>query len=49
LNGTTLNTYVSVLAALSKAAMILSVSEAIGQLKWIWFLRGGGIMKLSAF
>ena len=35
--GITLNTYVAMFAAVSKAALILPVSEAIGQLKWIWF------------
>jgi hypothetical protein len=35
--GITLNAFVSVFAAVSKAALILPVSEAIGQLKWIWF------------
>jgi hypothetical protein len=33
LTGVTLNAYVSVFAAVSKAALILPVSEAIGQLK----------------
>ena len=37
MTGITLNAYVSVLAAISKAALILPVSEAIGQLKWNWF------------
>jgi hypothetical protein len=37
LSGITLNAYVSVFAAVSKAALILPVSEAIGQLKWVWF------------
>ncbi|KAF1830927.1 hypothetical protein BDW02DRAFT_601250 [Decorospora gaudefroyi] len=37
LTGITLNAYVAVFAAVSKAALILPVSEAIGQLKWIWF------------
>ncbi|KAH9861755.1 hypothetical protein J1614_011508 [Plenodomus biglobosus] len=37
LSGITLNAYVAVFAAISKAALILPVSEAIGQLKWIWF------------
>jgi hypothetical protein len=38
--GITLNAYVAVLAAVSKAALILPVSEAIGQLKWFWFQEG---------
>jgi hypothetical protein len=35
--GVTLNAFISVFAAVAKAALILPVSEAIGQLKWIWF------------
>ncbi|KAH7091082.1 hypothetical protein FB567DRAFT_264387 [Paraphoma chrysanthemicola] len=35
--GITLNTYIAVFAAISKAALILPVSESIGQLKWLWF------------
>ncbi|KAF1945645.1 hypothetical protein EJ02DRAFT_35101 [Clathrospora elynae] len=35
--GITPNAYVAVFAAVSKAALILPVSEAIGQLKWVWF------------
>jgi hypothetical protein len=37
MTGIKLNAYISVLAAISKAALILPVSEAIGQLKWNWF------------
>ncbi|KAF1970271.1 hypothetical protein BU23DRAFT_474533, partial [Bimuria novae-zelandiae CBS 107.79] len=35
--GVTLNAYISVLAKVSGAALLLPVSEALGQLKWIWF------------
>lgn len=35
--GITMNAYIAVFAAISKAALILPVSEAIGQLKWTWF------------
>ncbi|KAF1976745.1 hypothetical protein BU23DRAFT_565431 [Bimuria novae-zelandiae CBS 107.79] len=35
--GLTLNAYISVLAKVSGAALLLPVSEALGQLKWIWF------------
>lgn len=34
----TLNTYISVLSKMAGAALILPVSEALGQLKWSWFL-----------
>lgn len=37
LPGITINAYISVFAAVAKAALILPVSEAIGQLKWNWF------------
>ena len=36
--GFTLNDYVSVLSRIAGAALILPVSEALGQLKWCWFL-----------
>lgn len=35
--GLTLNAYISVLAKISSAALLLPVSEALGQLKWNWF------------
>jgi hypothetical protein len=35
--GITLNAFISVFSAIAKAAMILPVSESIGQLKWLWF------------
>ncbi|OCK84484.1 hypothetical protein K432DRAFT_440020 [Lepidopterella palustris CBS 459.81] len=47
--GITLNAYISVLAALAKAAMILPVAEAIGQLKWIWFRRKSKLMDFFTF
>lgn len=39
--GLTLNVYISVLAKVSGAALLLPVSEALGQLKWIWFRVNG--------
>ncbi|KAL5414682.1 hypothetical protein PMIN04_008912 [Paraphaeosphaeria minitans] len=33
----TLNAYISVLAKISSAALLLPVSESLGQLKWSWF------------
>ncbi|KAH7350472.1 hypothetical protein BKA66DRAFT_476123 [Pyrenochaeta sp. MPI-SDFR-AT-0127] len=36
--GLTLNAYISILSKLAGAALILPVSEALGQLKWSWFL-----------
>jgi hypothetical protein len=34
--GVTLNAYIAVLSAIARAAMVLPVSEALGQLKWLW-------------
>ena len=34
----TLNAYISILSKMAGAALILPVSEALGQLKWSWFL-----------
>ena len=36
--GLTLNTYISILSKMAGSALILPVSEALGQLKWSWFL-----------
>lgn len=36
--GLTLNAFISVLSKMAGAALILPVSEALGQLKWSWFL-----------
>jgi hypothetical protein len=33
----TLNAYISILSKMAGAALVLPVSEAIGQLKWSWF------------
>jgi len=35
--GLTLNAYISVLSKIASAALLLPVSEALGQLKWSWF------------
>lgn len=35
--GLTVNAYISVLAKVASAALLLPVSEALGQLKWNWF------------
>jgi hypothetical protein len=37
--GLTLNAYISVLSKMAGASLILPVSEALGQLKWSWFLK----------
>jgi hypothetical protein len=38
--GLTLNAFVSVLSRIAGAALLLPVAEALGQLKWSWFIRG---------
>ncbi|KAJ4352161.1 uncharacterized protein N0V89_007508 [Didymosphaeria variabile] len=46
--GLTLNAYISVLAKVASAALMLPVSEALGQLKWSWF-QGDSSKKLWDF
>jgi hypothetical protein len=38
--GFTLNAFVSVLSRIAGAALLLPVAEALGQLKWSWFIKG---------
>ncbi|KAF2201659.1 hypothetical protein GQ43DRAFT_486696 [Delitschia confertaspora ATCC 74209] len=47
--GITLNAYISIFSAVGKAALILPVSEAIGQLKWIWFRRESKLWDFFTF
>lgn len=37
--GLTLNAYISILSKMAGASLVLPVSEALGQLKWNWFLQ----------
>ncbi|KAF2690455.1 hypothetical protein K458DRAFT_413232 [Lentithecium fluviatile CBS 122367] len=46
--GLTLNAYISVLSKVASAALLLPVSEALGQLKWSWF-QGGKSQKMWDF
>lgn len=39
-SGISLNTFVATLSRISSAALLLPVSEALGQLKWSWFFEG---------
>lgn len=39
-SGISLNTFVATLSRISSAALLLPVSEALGQLKWNWFFEG---------
>ncbi|KAF2027917.1 hypothetical protein EK21DRAFT_91139 [Setomelanomma holmii] len=47
--GINLNAFVSVFAAITKVAMILPVSEAIGQLKWMWFQKERRLFNFFTF
>ncbi|KAF2652311.1 hypothetical protein K491DRAFT_664029 [Lophiostoma macrostomum CBS 122681] len=47
--GITINAFISVFAAVAKAALILPVSEAIGQLKWIWFQNDANLWDIDLF
>ncbi|KAF2687936.1 hypothetical protein K458DRAFT_485104 [Lentithecium fluviatile CBS 122367] len=47
--GITLNAYIAVFAAVAKAALILPVSETIGQLKWVWFRKGASLWDFYTF
>ncbi|EUC49127.1 hypothetical protein COCMIDRAFT_85364 [Bipolaris oryzae ATCC 44560] len=38
--GFTLNAFVSILSRIAGAALLLPVAEALGQLKWSWFIKG---------
>jgi hypothetical protein len=38
--GLTLNAFVSILSRIAGAALLLPVAEALGQLKWSWFIKG---------
>lgn len=45
----TLNTFVSFMSTVSKATLILPVSEAISQLKWLWFRSAGSLEDIQKF
>lgn len=38
--GLTLNAFVAILSRIAGAALLLPVAEALGQLKWSWFIKG---------
>ena len=38
--GFTLNAFVSILSRIAGAALLLPVAEALGQMKWSWFIKG---------
>ncbi len=39
--GLTLNAFISICSRIAGAALLLPVAEALGQLKWNWFIQGG--------
>ena len=39
--GLTLNAFISICSRVAGAALLLPVAEALGQLKWNWFIKGG--------
>lgn len=45
----TLNSFVSFMSTVSKATLILPVSEAISQLKWLWFRSAGSLEDIQKF
>lgn len=47
--GITLNAFVAVFSAVAKAALILPVSEVIGQLKWVWVQEERKLFDFLAF
>lgn len=47
--GVTLNAYIAIFAAIAKAALILPVSEVIGQLKWLWFEEEANLWDFCTF
>lgn len=49
IKGITLNATISSFSAIAKVAMILPVSEAIGQLKWLWFKKENKLSDFLAF
>ena len=45
----TLNTFISLLATLARAALALPIAESISQLKWVWFQRSHRLLDVQAF
>ncbi|ORY61659.1 uncharacterized protein BCR38DRAFT_487403 [Pseudomassariella vexata] len=45
----TLNSFVSFMSTIMKAALIIPVAEGISQLKWLWFKRAGAVGDVQTF
>ncbi|KAI1874303.1 uncharacterized protein JN550_002882 [Neoarthrinium moseri] len=45
----TLNSFVSFMSTLMKAAAVVPVAECISQLKWLWFRRAGAVHDIQTF
>jgi len=45
----TLNTIISILATIAKAAMMFTVSDCLGQLKWLWFQTWRSLLDMQTF
>ncbi|KAF2136392.1 uncharacterized protein K452DRAFT_292425 [Aplosporella prunicola CBS 121167] len=45
----TLNSFVSILATIMKACLVVPVAEGISQLKWLWFKKAGILQDIQTF
>ncbi|OJD31464.1 acid phosphatase protein [Diplodia corticola] len=45
----TLNSFISILATIIKAAMVVPIAEGISQLKWLWFKKAGVLKDIQTF
>lgn len=45
----TLNSFISILATIVKAAMVVPIAEGISQLKWLWFKKAGVLKDIQTF
>ncbi|KAH7032197.1 hypothetical protein B0J12DRAFT_582831 [Macrophomina phaseolina] len=45
----TLNSFVSILGTIMKAAMVVPIAEGISQLKWLWFKKAGVLKDIQTF
>ena len=45
----TLNSFISILGTIIKAAMVIPIAEGISQLKWLWFKKEGVLKDIQTF
>ncbi|KAK0622261.1 hypothetical protein DIS24_g11244 [Lasiodiplodia hormozganensis] len=45
----TLNSFISILGTVVKAAMVVPIAEGISQLKWLWFKKAGVLKDIQTF